>query len=218
MILIILGVVVVTFGFFGAHSIASGWVGARARHAKAQASSLYLFFYYLGSSVVGTAGGVFMGHFGWTGVTLMTGILILIGLVPLPPAEPYRAPASRWALINNTVPRAKRHGNLDGGLRIFVETSLQHGLSKKETDMTITTLSSREFNQDTSRAKKAAAEGPVFITDRGKPAHVLLNIEEYKRITGKRRSIADLLAMPELADIELEIPPRTERAKEVDLS
>ncbi len=79
-ILIILGVIVVTFGFFGAHSIASGWVGARARHAKAQASSLYLFFYYLGSSVVGTAGGVFMGHFGWTGVTLMTGTLILIGL------------------------------------------------------------------------------------------------------------------------------------------
>ncbi len=80
-VLIILGVIVVTFGFFGAHSIASSWVGARARHAKAQASSLYLFFYYLGSSVVGTAGGVFMGHFGWTGVTVMTGTLILIGLV-----------------------------------------------------------------------------------------------------------------------------------------
>jgi MFS transporter, YNFM family, putative membrane transport protein len=79
-ILIILGVLVVTFGFFGAHSIASGWVSARARHAKAQASSLYLFFYYLGSSVVGTAGGVFMGHFGWPGVTLMTGTLIVIGL------------------------------------------------------------------------------------------------------------------------------------------
>ena len=79
-ILIILGVIVVTFGFFGAHSIASSWVSARARHAKAQASSLYLFFYYLGSSVVGTTGGVFMQHFGWTGVTLMTGTLILIGL------------------------------------------------------------------------------------------------------------------------------------------
>jgi prevent-host-death family protein len=84
--------------------------------------------------------------------------------------------------------------------------------------MTITTLSSREFNQDTSRAKKAASEGPVFITDRGKPAHVLLSIEEYQRITGKRGNIADLLAMPGLADIELEIPPRTERAKLVDLS
>jgi prevent-host-death family protein len=84
--------------------------------------------------------------------------------------------------------------------------------------MAITTLSSREFNQDTSRAKKAASEGPVFITDRGKPAHVLLSIEEYLRITGKRRNIADLLAMPGLADIELETPPRTERAELVDLS
>ncbi len=73
--------------------------------------------------------------------------------------------------------------------------------------MTITTLSSREFNQDTSRAKKAASEGPVFITDRGKPAHVLLSIEEYRRITGKHRSIADALAMPGLTDIEFD-PPR----------
>jgi len=73
--------------------------------------------------------------------------------------------------------------------------------------MTITTLSSREFNQDTGRAKKAAANGPVFITDRGKPAHVLLSIEEYRRITGGHRRIADVLGMPEVADIEIE-PPR----------
>jgi prevent-host-death family protein len=73
--------------------------------------------------------------------------------------------------------------------------------------MTITTLSSREFNQDTSRAKKAALKGPVFITDRGKPAHVLLSIEDYQRITGGRRKIADALAMPGLADIEFD-PPR----------
>ena len=73
--------------------------------------------------------------------------------------------------------------------------------------MTITTLSSREFNQDTSRAKKAAAEGPVFITDRGRPAHVLLSIEEYRRLTGQRRSIVDALSMPGLADIEFD-PPR----------
>ena len=84
--------------------------------------------------------------------------------------------------------------------------------------MTITTLSSREFNQDTSRAKKAASEGPVFITDRGKPAHVLLSIEEYQRLTGKRGNIADLLAMPGLSDIELEIPLRLEHAEPVDLS
>jgi MFS transporter, YNFM family, putative membrane transport protein len=81
LVLVILGVLVLTFGFFGAHSIASSWVGARARHAKAQASSLYLFFYYGGSSVVGTLGGVFWGHFGWTGVTGMTGTLIAIGLL-----------------------------------------------------------------------------------------------------------------------------------------
>jgi prevent-host-death family protein len=83
--------------------------------------------------------------------------------------------------------------------------------------MAITTLSSREFNQDTSRAKKAASQGPVFITDRGKPAHVLLSIEEYHRLTGQRRNIADLLTMPAIADIELEVPARTERAKPVDL-
>ncbi|HQT90130.1 MAG TPA: type II toxin-antitoxin system Phd/YefM family antitoxin [Acidiphilium sp.] len=73
--------------------------------------------------------------------------------------------------------------------------------------MTITTLSSREFNQDTSRAKKAASTGPVFITDRGRPAHVLLSIEEYQRITVGHRKIADALAMPGLADIEFD-PPR----------
>ena len=72
--------------------------------------------------------------------------------------------------------------------------------------MAITTLSSREFNQDTSRAKKAASEGPVFITHRGKPAHVLLSIEDYQRITGGPRKIADALAMPGLAEIEFDPP------------
>lgn len=69
------------------------------------------------------------------------------------------------------------------------------------------TISSREFNQDTSRAKKAAAKGPVFITDRGRPAHVLLTIEEYRKLTGQRQNILDLLAMPEVESIEFE-PPR----------
>jgi prevent-host-death family protein len=49
----------------------------------------------------------------------------------------------------------------------------------------ITNPTSREFNQDTSGAKKAANDGPVIITDRGRPAHVLLSIEEYQRFTGK---------------------------------
>jgi len=73
--------------------------------------------------------------------------------------------------------------------------------------MAITKLSSREFNQDTSRAKKAAKRGPVFITNRGRPSHVLLTAEEYQRITGGQKNIADLLAMPEAGDIEFE-PPR----------
>ena len=64
----------------------------------------------------------------------------------------------------------------------------------------ITTLSSRQFNQDASKAKRAAASGPVFITDRGKPAHVLLTYEEYQKITQARANIADLLAMPDLID------------------
>jgi len=55
--------------------------------------------------------------------------------------------------------------------------------------MTITTISSREFNQDTSGAKKAASKGPVFITDRGRPAHVLLTIEEYQRLSGEHLSL-----------------------------
>ena len=84
--------------------------------------------------------------------------------------------------------------------------------------MTITTLSSRELNQDIGKAKKASLQGPVFITDRGRPAHVLLSIDEYQRITRQHRNIADLLAMPEAAEVELEVPPRTERLHASDLS
>ena len=84
--------------------------------------------------------------------------------------------------------------------------------------MTITTLSSRQFNQDASKAKKAAMAGPVFITDRGRPAHVLLTFEEYKKITGGRTKIADLLAMPGIEDIELDIPQLRNLAQPADLS
>lgn len=62
--------------------------------------------------------------------------------------------------------------------------------------MSVVTLSSRELNQDVSRAKKAAQSGPVFITDRGKPAHVLLSFSEHQRLTQQRRNIADALSMP----------------------
>lgn len=84
--------------------------------------------------------------------------------------------------------------------------------------MTITTLSSRMFNQDASRAKKAAQDGPVFITDRGRPAHVLLTIEQYKKLIGGRTKIADLLAMPGIEDIEIEIVRSREVPRPVDLS
>lgn len=83
--------------------------------------------------------------------------------------------------------------------------------------MTITTISSRQFNQDASGAKNASKNGPVIITDRGRPAHVLLTIEEYRRIVGGGRKIADLLAMPGIEEVELEIPRRDELARPADL-
>jgi prevent-host-death family protein len=84
--------------------------------------------------------------------------------------------------------------------------------------MTMTTLSSQDFDQDISRARKAASEGPVLITEQGKPAYVLLSIEDYQRITGKSRNIADLLAMPGLADIEFDPLRSRELARPIDLS
>jgi PHD/YefM family antitoxin component YafN of YafNO toxin-antitoxin module len=73
--------------------------------------------------------------------------------------------------------------------------------------MAVTTLSSREFNQDTSRAKKAAQNGPVFITDRGRPAHVLLTMQEYQRLTGGQMTLIEALAQPQAGDFEFD-PPR----------
>ncbi|MFC0350925.1 type II toxin-antitoxin system Phd/YefM family antitoxin [Undibacterium danionis] len=84
--------------------------------------------------------------------------------------------------------------------------------------MTITTFSSREFNQHASEAKKAANNGPVFITDRGSPAHVLLSIKDYQRLTEGQQKIADLLAMPGVEDIEFEIPTRRELARSEDFA
>jgi prevent-host-death family protein len=73
--------------------------------------------------------------------------------------------------------------------------------------MAVTTLTSREFNQDTSGAKKAARCGPVFITDRGRPAHVLLTVEDYRRLAGTALSLAEALAQRGDADFEFK-PPR----------
>jgi prevent-host-death family protein len=82
--------------------------------------------------------------------------------------------------------------------------------------MSITTLSSREFQQNASLAQKAAQDGPVFITSRGKPVHVLMTIEEYRRLTHKGKNIADLLAMPGVEDIELDLPKRTDLPRAAD--
>ena len=70
--------------------------------------------------------------------------------------------------------------------------------------MQIRTLSSREFNQDVSGAKRLATSDPVIITDRGSPSHVLLSIETYKEITHQQKSIAELLAMPNTDDVDFE--------------
>ncbi|HEX4152612.1 MAG TPA: MFS transporter [Steroidobacteraceae bacterium] len=79
--IIIAGIAVITFGFFGGHSIVSSWVGRRAGSAKAQASSLYLFAYYLGSSLAGAAGGLFYAAHGWTGVAAFVAALFALGLL-----------------------------------------------------------------------------------------------------------------------------------------
>ena len=84
--------------------------------------------------------------------------------------------------------------------------------------MPATTVTSREFNQDTGRAKKAAMNGPVFITDRGRPAHVLLSIEEYQRLA-RQEDLVDALGLPAgVEDVELEVPRAREFARPADFS
>lgn len=114
--------------------------------------------------------------------------------------------------------RAERPRRTGGCPSPIVVVTCIHALAMKETAMTITTLSSREFNQDTSKAKKAAKEGPVFITDRGRPAHVLLTIEDYQALAGKSGSIIELLAMPGIEDAEFEPPRAGELFRPADLS
>jgi YNFM family putative membrane transporter len=78
---IVVGIAVLTIGFFGSHSVASASVSGRSLTSKAQASSVYLFSYYAGSSVVGSLGGVFWSFGGWSGLTWMTGSLLLAAIV-----------------------------------------------------------------------------------------------------------------------------------------
>jgi YNFM family putative membrane transporter len=95
-VVIVAGMGVFTFGFFASHSVASSWVGRRARPPQALASALYLFFYYLGSSVVGWLTGIVWAHARWPGVVLLLGAILALamavalrlrGLAPLPPAQ-----------------------------------------------------------------------------------------------------------------------------------
>ena len=86
--------------------------------------------------------------------------------------------------------------------------------------MTITTLSSRDFNQDVGRAKKAAISGPVIITDRGKPAHVLLSIDVYRKLRGgKKMSLLESLTPGSQAplDDDFEFPKLGEITRPAEL-
>lgn len=78
---IVVGIALVTIGFFAGHSVASGWVGPLAGTGKGQAAGLYLLAYYLGSSVVGSLGGLFWEHYGWPGVAAMVGTLVAVGVI-----------------------------------------------------------------------------------------------------------------------------------------
>lgn len=94
---VIAGLVVTTAGFFAAHSVASGWVGARSAALGVQGAAVYLFFYYLGSSIGGSLGGLAFGGDGWPGVTVFTGafvaavVIIALTLRRLAPASRHNA-------------------------------------------------------------------------------------------------------------------------------
>ena len=79
-VVILLGMALLTFAFYGAHTVASAWVGIAAGRGKAQAASLYLFSYYTGSSLVGWAGGLAYGHAGWNGVVGLAGAVLAVAL------------------------------------------------------------------------------------------------------------------------------------------
>jgi YNFM family putative membrane transporter len=81
LVFVVIGIATVTFGFFGAHSVASTWVGLRAKRARAQAAALYLFFYYMGASVAGSVGGLFWQRWRWSGVTGFVSGTLLVALM-----------------------------------------------------------------------------------------------------------------------------------------
>ncbi|MGI4985425.1 MAG: type II toxin-antitoxin system Phd/YefM family antitoxin [Janthinobacterium lividum] len=87
--------------------------------------------------------------------------------------------------------------------------------------MSVLTMTSREFNQSASEAKKTALKGPVFITDRGRPSHVLLNIDDYRKLAGGTMTLAEALAQSDecnACDIAFEAPRVGGLFREADLS
>jgi prevent-host-death family protein len=77
-----------------------------------------------------------------------------------------------------------------------------------------TKLTSREFNQDTAGAKRAADTGPVYITDRGRPSHVLLAFEDYRKLAAVQPTMIELLSDPTgVADVEFEVPRQSDVAE-----
>ncbi|MBL8551818.1 MAG: type II toxin-antitoxin system Phd/YefM family antitoxin [Hyphomonadaceae bacterium] len=82
--------------------------------------------------------------------------------------------------------------------------------------MSTKTISSREFNQDAGGAKKAAEAGPVIITDRGKPAHVLMTFATYSELVGRGPSLLDIVAQRDGGDFEFEPEPMEFRPKDVE--
>jgi len=84
--------------------------------------------------------------------------------------------------------------------------------------MNTSTVTSRALNQDVTSAKKAAREGPVIITDRGKPSHVLMTYDDFLRLTGSPRRLTQALAMPGLSEIEFDPPRGRITPRDVNLS
>ena len=84
--------------------------------------------------------------------------------------------------------------------------------------MTVTTLSSRAFQQNASQAQKAAESGPVFITRRGEPVQVLMSIAAYRRLANQPRSLVEALSRPGLSDIDLDITRIASHPRPADLS
>lgn len=82
--------------------------------------------------------------------------------------------------------------------------------------MTASFLSSRDFNRDPSRAKRAAKSGPVFVTERSKPALVVLSIEDYEKLTGQRRSLADMLMPAEDLSFQIDFPKASPSLRAAD--